>query len=146
MRALIQRVSRAEVEVDNQVTGAIGNGLLILLGIQHDDTEQDAEYLVRKITGLRIFNDSQGKMNHSIRDVGGSLLVVSQFTLYGDCRKGMRPSFDQAARPEQAKLLYEHFMSVARATGLSIQTGTFQASMQVTLTNDGPVTLMCESC
>jgi D-tyrosyl-tRNA(Tyr) deacylase len=145
MRAVIQRVSRAQVEVNNNVTGAINNGLLILLGIQHEDTEQDAEHLVRKITGLRVFNDNAGKMNHSVRDVGGSLLVVSQFTLYGDCRKGMRPSFDRAARPEQAKALYEHFVNVAIATGVSVATGMFQASMQVTLTNDGPVTLICDS-
>jgi D-aminoacyl-tRNA deacylase len=145
MRAVIQRVTSAQVEVSSHVTGVIGLGLLVLLGIQHEDTEQDAEYLVRKITGLRIFNDDAGKMNRNVRDVGGSLLVVSQFTLYGDCRKGMRPSFDRAARPEHAQRLYDYFVTVVRTTGIAIETGVFQASMQVTLTNDGPVTLICES-
>ena len=145
MRAVIQRVTNARVEVSGHVTGSIGRGLLILLGIQHEDNEQDADYLVRKITGLRIFNDEAGKMNRSVRDVDGSLLIVSQFTLYGDCRKGMRPSFDGAARPEQAQRLYEYFVTVARTTGIPTETGVFQASMQVTLTNDGPVTLICES-
>jgi D-tyrosyl-tRNA(Tyr) deacylase len=145
MRAVIQRVTRARVEVEGQVTGAIENGLLVLLGVRHEDKEQDAEYLVRKVIGLRIFNDDAGKMNLSVRDVGGSLLVVSQFTLYGDCTKGMRPSFDRAARPEQAKRLYDHFVSLARASGIPTETGIFQASMQVTLTNEGPVTLICES-
>jgi D-tyrosyl-tRNA(Tyr) deacylase len=145
MRAVIQRVTRAQVEVDGRITGAIDVGLLVLLGIEHEDTEQDADYLVRKITGLRIFNDDAGKMNRSVVDVGGSLLVVSQFTLYGDCRKGMRPSFDRAARPDQAQGLYDHFVTLARGTGVRTETGVFQASMQVTLTNDGPVTLICES-
>lgn len=145
MRAVVQRVTRAEVQVSSHVTGSIKVGLLILLGIEHEDTEQDAEYLVRKISGLRIFNDDAGKMNRSIREIGGALLVVSQFTLYGDCRKGMRPSFDRAARPEQAKRLYEHFVAQARASGIPTETGIFQANMQVTLTNDGPVTLICES-
>jgi D-aminoacyl-tRNA deacylase len=145
MRAVIQRVSRARVEVEDQVTGAIENGLLILLGVQHEDTEQDVEYLVRKIAGLRVFNDEAGKMNLSVREAGGALLVVSQFTLYGDCRKGMRPSFDRAARPDVAKRLYEQFVALARASGIPTETGVFQASMQVTLTNEGPVTLICES-
>lgn len=145
MRAVIQRVTHAQVEVNGHVTGAIEGGLLVLLGIQHEDTEQDAGYLTRKITGLRIFNDEAGKMNRCIKDVGGSLLVVSQFTLYGDCRKGMRPSFDRAARPDHAKRLYEYFIEQVRTTGVRIQTGVFQASMQITLTNDGPVTLICES-
>jgi len=145
MRAVIQRVSQAKVEVSSNVTGTIQAGLLILIGVQHQDTEEDAEYLVRKITGLRIFNDDAGKMNRNICDAGGSLLVVSQFTLYGDCRKGMRPSFDRAARPEHAKRLYDHFVAQARATGIPTETGVFQASMQVTLINDGPVTLICES-
>lgn len=145
MRAVIQRVTSAQVEVSSHVTGSIGLGLLVLLGIEHQDTEQDADYLVRKIVGLRIFNDDAGKMNRSVRDIGGSLLIVSQFTLYGDCRKGMRPSFDLAARPEQAQRLYDYFVSAARDTGIPTETGVFQASMQVTLTNNGPVTLICES-
>jgi D-tyrosyl-tRNA(Tyr) deacylase len=145
MRAVIQRVSRAQVTVGNEVTGTIGLGLLVLLGIRHEDTEQDADYLLRKVTGLRIFNDSSGKMNIDIRGAGGSLLVVSQFTLYGDCRKGMRPSFDRAARPEHAKRLYDHFVAAAAATGIVIQTGTFQASMEIELINEGPVTIICES-
>jgi D-tyrosyl-tRNA(Tyr) deacylase len=145
MRAVIQRVAEASVAVDGQVTGAIERGLLVLLGVQHEDKKEDAEYLVRKITGLRIFNDEAGKMNLSVADVRGSLLVVSQFTLYGDCRKGMRPSFDRAARPEIARELYEYFVTQARNTGIQVETGVFQASMRVSLINDGPVTLICES-
>lgn len=145
MRAVIQRVTQARVEVDEQVTGAIEAGLLVLLGIEREDSEHDAEYLVRKIAGLRIFDDETGKMNRSIRDISGSILVVSQFTLYGDCRKGMRPSFDRAARPEQAQSLYETFLAKARATGIKIETGVFQAAMKVTLINDGPVTIICDS-
>jgi D-tyrosyl-tRNA(Tyr) deacylase len=145
MRAVIQRVDAASVEVNGNVTGAIELGLLVLLGVQREDSQRDADYLVNKILGLRIFSDDEGKMNRSVVDVGGSLLVVSQFTLYGDCRKGMRPSFDQAARPEVGKELYEYFVTRARSRGIRVETGVFQASMQVTLINNGPVTLICES-
>ena len=127
------------------MTGSIEHGILVLLGVQQQDTKSDAGYLARKIAGLRIFNDAAGKMNRSVIDVEGSLLVVSQFTLYGDCRKGMRPSFDKAARPEIAKELYEYFVTQARNTGIRVETGVFQASMTVSLINDGPVTLICES-
>jgi D-tyrosyl-tRNA(Tyr) deacylase len=145
MRAVLQRVTRASVEVNGNVTGAIDEGLLVLLGVEREDTQRDAEYLVNKIVGLRIFNDNAGKMNRSVTDAGGSLLVVSQFTLYGDCRRGMRPSFDQAARPELGKELYDYFVTRARNRGIRVETGVFQASMQVSLINNGPVTLICES-
>jgi D-aminoacyl-tRNA deacylase len=145
MRVVIQRVSQARVEVAAEVTGQIGAGLLVLLGIEKRDSRADADYLVDKTIGLRIFPDDQGKMNRSLADTGGALLVVSQFTLYGDCRKGRRPSFDQAAPPEQARDLYEYFVAAARTRGVNVATGVFQASMQVTLTNSGPVTLICES-
>jgi D-tyrosyl-tRNA(Tyr) deacylase len=145
MRAVIQRVSEAEVSVDGVVSGSIGRGLLVLLGIDRDDTERDAEYLAHKTAGLRIFSDDQHKMNLSVKDLSGSILVVSQFTLYGDCTKGMRPSYDRAARPEQAKRLYEYFVELLRATGIPVETGVFQAAMRVRLINDGPVTLICES-
>jgi len=145
MRAVIQRVSQASVEVDGQITGAIGNGLLILLGIAKTDTEKEADYLVDKIIGLRIFPDEAGKMNRSVREAGGSLLIVSQFTLYGDVRKGRRPSFDLAAGPQEAERLYEYFVRRARETGITIATGIFQAMMQVQLINDGPVTIICET-
>ena len=145
MRAVLQRVADARVEVGGHVTGSIGVGLLVLLGIQHEDKTQDADYLVRKILGLRVFNDTAGRMNFNVQDVGGSLLVVSQFTLYGDCRKGMRPSFDRAAKPEKAKHLYEYFVTQAQLAGARVETGVFQASMKVTLINDGPVTIICES-
>lgn len=145
MRAVIQRVKEAAVEVNGDVTGAIKQGLVVLLGVQRKDTKQDADYLARKIVGLRVFNDTEGKMNLSVMDCKGSLLVVSQFTLYGDCRKGMRPSFDQAAPPETARELYEYFVTQLRHTGIPVETGVFQASMKVSLVNDGPVTLICES-
>ena len=145
MRALIQRVSAARVEVEGNVAGSIGAGLLVLLGVRGEDTEADAEALVEKVLGLRIFEDAAGKMNLSVRDTGGALLVVSQFTLYGDTRKGRRPSFDMAAPPEQAKRLYEHFVAQARAQGVETQTGVFRATMAVTLTNDGPVTFLLET-
>src|SRR5690242_6058826 len=123
MRLVIQRVSEARVEVDEHVSGRIGNGLLVLLGISKTDTEIDADYLLDKLVGLRIFSDNEGKMNRSISDAGGSLLVVSQFTLYGDCRKGRRPSFDLAAPPERAKELYNYFVAAARRTNLQVETG-----------------------
>jgi D-tyrosyl-tRNA(Tyr) deacylase len=145
MRAVIQRVRSARVEVDNTVTGEIGRGLLVLLGVSREDTTDDGQWLLDKVKGLRIFEDAAGKMNLSVEEIGGGLLIVSQFTLYGDTRKGRRPSFDQAAPAEQARALYEDFVARARATGLPVGTGVFQADMQVHLVNDGPVTLICES-
>jgi|SRR6185437_14668287 len=145
MRAVVQRVSRAKVEVDGAVTGEIGAGLLVLLGISKDDTPAIAGVLAEKIVHLRIFQDEAGKMNRSLIETGGALLVVSQFTLYGDSRKGRRPSFEQAAGAEQARSLYEHFLAAARRTGVLVEAGVFQATMAVTLVNDGPVTLILES-
>jgi D-tyrosyl-tRNA(Tyr) deacylase len=145
MRAVLQRVKSARVEVDGHVTGSIQLGILILLGVARWDTETDAEYLVEKIGGLRIFPDETGKMNRSVQDAGGSLLVVSQFTLYGDCTRGRRPSFDDAAPAGQARLLYEYFVERARQAGLRVATGVFQTMMSVHLENDGPVTLVCDS-
>jgi D-tyrosyl-tRNA(Tyr) deacylase len=145
MRVVIQRVKQASVEVDGQLTGAIGPGLLVLLGIAKTDSVRDADYLVEKTLALRIFPDSEGKMNRNVAEAGGSLLIVSQFTLYGDCRKGRRPSYDLAASPEQAAGLYEYFVNNARTSAVPIETGVFQASMQVCLVNDGPVTLICDS-
>ena len=145
MRAVLQRVKQARVEVDGQVTGAIRRGLLVFLGVARWDTETDAEYPVEKIANLRIFHDENGKMNRSVREAGGALLVVSQFTLYGDTSRGRRPSFDDAAPAAQARLLYEYFVARTRETGLTVETGVFQAMMSVHLENDGPVTLVCES-
>jgi D-aminoacyl-tRNA deacylase len=145
MRAVIQRVSRAQVTVESEITGAIGLGLLVLLGVSTADTEADADYLADKTAGLRIFEDSEGKMNLSVADVHGAILAVSQFTLYGDARKGRRPSYDAAARPEQAKKLYEYFVEKIRAAGLPCETGRFQAEMKVDLVNDGPVTILLDS-
>lgn len=145
MRAVVQRVSRAKVTVNDFVTGEIGLGLLVLLGVGHDDTEIDATYLAEKIAGLRIFHDSDGKMNRSVMDVGGSVLAVSQFTLYGDVRKGKRPSFDGAATPVEAKRLYEFFVERVQAMGLRCETGRFQEMMQVELVNEGPVTILMDS-
>jgi D-tyrosyl-tRNA(Tyr) deacylase len=145
MRAVIQRVSRASVKVDGIVVGQIGKGLLVLLGIAQGDDEAAADYLAEKIAGLRIFEDEAGKMNLSAAEVGGAVLVVSQFTLYGDVRRGKRPSFDRAARPEEANRLYEHFVQRVRAAGLKCETGTFQAMMDVELVNDGPVTILLDS-
>jgi D-tyrosyl-tRNA(Tyr) deacylase len=144
MRALLQRVTEARVIVDQIVTGEIGAGLLVFLGVSKLDTEADADFIAGKVLNLRIFSDEQGKMNHSVLETGGALLVVSQFTLYGDCRKGRRPSFDDAAPAEQARSLYEHFVAVTRRS-LRVETGIFQADMAVSLTNDGPVTLILES-
>ena len=145
MRAVIQRVSSASVKVECEVVGQISTGLLVLLGISQDDSESDADYLADKIAGLRVFEDAEGKMNLSVREAGGAVLAVSQFTLYGDVRRGKRPSFDDAARPEQAKKLYEYFVGKIRETGLHCETGTFQATMQVELVNEGPVTIMLDS-
>jgi D-aminoacyl-tRNA deacylase len=145
MRAVVQRVSRASVKVEEKIVGQIEAGLLVLLGVGQDDSETDADYLVDKIVGLRVFEDADGKMNRSLVDEGGAMLAVSQFTLFGDVRRGKRPSFDAAARPEQAKKLYEYFIEKLRAAGVRCETGTFQAMMQVELVNDGPVTIMIDS-
>ena len=145
MRAVIQRVSRASVSVDGKIVGQIGQGLLVLLGVSRADTESAADYLAEKIAGLRIFEDSAGKMNLSLAEIKGSVLLVSQFTLYGDVRRGKRPSFDAAAPPEQARKLYEYMIERLRALGISCQTGVFQAMMQVELVNDGPVTILLDS-
>lgn len=145
MRAIIQRVTRASVEVERAIVGDIGGGLLVLLGVAKPDTASDADFLAAKIVNLRIFADDAGKMNRSLLDRGGELLVVSQFTLYGDCRKGRRPGFEEAAPPEQARALYEHFVAAARRSGVKVETGVFQAHMAVSLVNDGPVTFLIES-
>ena len=145
MRAVVQRVSRAQVTVNGEIKAQIGLGLLILLGVGRDDTEADATYLAEKVSGLRVFEDDQGKMNRSVQDVGGSVLIVSQFTLYGDVRRGKRPSFDAAAPPEKARQIYELFMEQIRAAGLRCETGRFQEMMQVELVNEGPVTILLDS-
>jgi D-tyrosyl-tRNA(Tyr) deacylase len=145
MKAVIQRVSRAQVEVDGRVTGAIGMGLLVLLGIHRDDSEKDVVWMADKIRHLRIFEDEGGLMNRSLLDVGGALLVVSQFTLHGDCRKGRRPSWNGAAPPELARPLYERFIGTCRQCGIPTESGVFQAMMEVTLTNSGPVTILLDS-
>ena len=144
MRVVLQRVSRAQVSVDERITGNIGRGLVLLVGFIAGDDEADLLCMAEKVVGLRIFSDDQGKMNRSVADVGGELLVVSQFTLYGDARKGRRPSFIDAARPEVAIPLYERFVDLLRATGLRVETGEFGAIMEVELVNDGPVTLILE--
>lgn|SRR5215472_7780481 len=145
MRALLQRVSRASVTVDGAVTGTIGRGLLTLLAVRDGDTERQAEHLANKVLQLRIFPDDQGKMNRSLVEISGELLVISQFTLYADTRKGNRPSYSQAARAETAEPLYRHFIEFCRKTGLKVEAGVFGAHMDVHLVNDGPVTLMCYS-
>lgn len=145
MRAVVQRVSRAQVLVAAEIVGTIDSGMLVLIGVSGTDTEADADYLAEKIIGLRIFADEDGKMNRSLTEVGGAVLVVSQFTLYGDVRRGKRPSFDAAAPPEQARRLYEHFVERVRAVGLRCETGRFQEMMQVELINDGPVTILVDS-
>ena len=145
MRAVVQRVSSARVEVDGEVTGAIGRGLLVLLGVGQGDTNRQAAWLAEKIGGLRIFEDDAGKMNLSVQDIGGSVLVVSQFTLYADCRKGRRPSFTEAAPPDVADRLYQVFVSHLRALGVPLETGVFQAHMDVHLVNEGPVTILLDA-
>jgi D-aminoacyl-tRNA deacylase len=145
MRAVIQRVSRAKVTINGWTSGEIGQGLLVLLGVGQQDTESDATYLAEKIAGLRIFEDRDGKMNGSVQDVSGSVLVVSQFTLYGDVRRGRRPSFDAAAPPGDARRLYEFFVERMRESGLRCETGRFQEMMQVELVNEGPVTILLDS-
>ena len=144
MRAVIQRVKRAEVRVDHRATGKIGAGMLVLLGIGREDTVEAAERLADKIVNLRIFDDETGRMNRPLLETGGGLLCVSQFTLYGDCRKGRRPSYDQAAPPDVACRLYEAFLQCVRARGIPVETGQFQAMMEVELVNDGPVTLLLD--
>jgi D-aminoacyl-tRNA deacylase len=145
MRAVVQRVSRAKVTVGGEVTGEIGSGLLVLLGVGQGDTRVEADYLAEKIVRLRIFEDADGKMNLSVMDAGGAALAVSQFTLYGDVRRGKRPSFDAAALPQQARELYEYFVEKIRAAGLRCETGRFQEMMQVELVNEGPVTILLDS-
>ena len=145
MRAVVQRVKRAEDRVGEEVVGRIGFGVVVLLGVGKNDTEASAEALAEKITTLRVFEDDQGKMNKSLMDTGGQALCVSQFTLYGDCRKGRRPSYDQAGAPDQAVVLYESFVSSLRKRGIPTETGRFRAMMEVELINDGPVTLLIDS-
>src|SRR5438105_15957403 len=145
MRAVVQRVTRASVTVDHEIIGEIRNGLVVLLGIARDDTEKDADYLVEKIAALRIFDDESGRMNRSVTDVHGGVLIVSQFTLYGDVRRGLRPSWIDAAPPEIAEPLYDFFVRQARAAVDNVASGKFQAMMQVELVNDGPVTILLDS-
>lgn len=145
MRAVVQRVSRAEVRVDGVQIAEIGRGLLALVGISREDSRPDLEWMARKIVDLRIFDDSEGKLNLSLKDVGGKLLVVSQFTLHGDCRKGRRPSYTEAAPPELAERLYQEFIEIVRQLVPDVQRGQFQAEMEVSLVNDGPVTLILDS-
>lgn len=145
MRAVVQRVTEGDVTVENEVTGSIGNGFVVLLGVEDTDTEKDAEYLADKIVGLRVFEDSEDKMNLSLQDVGGEMLVISQFTLLADARKGRRPNFVKAARPEMARKLYEHFVEKVKAQGVHVGEGVFQAHMLVRIHNDGPVTILLDS-
>lgn len=145
MRAVVQRVTDADVSVDNKITGAIGKGYVVLLGVEEGETEADADYMVEKITGLRVFEDDEGKMNLSMMDVGGELLSVSQFTLLADARKGRRPSFVKAARPDEANRLYRYFNEKIRGKGIKVEEGIFQAEMLVRINNDGPVTILLDS-
>ena len=145
MRAVVQRVTKAAVTVDESVVGTIGLGLLVLLGVSRSDTTASADYMIDKLLGLRVFEDPEGKMNLSVREVGGAMLVVSQFTLFGDVRRGKRPSFDDAARPEQARALYEYVVGKICELGIECATGEFQAMMHVSLVNDGPVTILIDS-
>lgn len=145
MRAVVQRVTDADVSVDNKITGSIGKGYVVLLGVEDGDTEADADYMVEKITGLRVFEDNEGKMNLSMMDIGGELLSVSQFTLLADARKGRRPSFVKAARPDDANRLYRYFNEKVREKGIKVGEGVFQAEMLVRINNDGPVTILLDS-
>jgi D-aminoacyl-tRNA deacylase len=145
MRAVVQRVSRAQVAASGEIAGEIGLGLLVLLGVGRDDAEPDATYLAEKVAGLRVFEDADGKMNRNVQEVGGSVLAVSQFTLYGDVRRGKRPSFDAAAPPEKARQLYEFFVEQIRTAGVRCETGRFQEMMKVELVNEGPVTILLDS-
>lgn len=145
MRVVVQRCKEAQVTVDGEVTGSIRAGLMLLVGVTHGDTEKDAAYLADKVAGLRIFEDEAGKMNHSVTDTNGAILSVSQFTLYGDCRKGRRPNFMAAAAPDEAKRLYDYFNEQLRQGGLQVETGVFGAMMDVSLVNWGPVTLLLDS-
>jgi len=145
MRAVIQRVTEASVEVSDAVTGEIGAGFVVLLGVARDDANTDADYLADKTVNLRVFDDDEGKMNRSILETGGAMLVVSQFTLYGDVRRGRRPSYSEAAEPEKANQLYEYFVERVRSYGVKVETGVFQAMMRVSLVNDGPVTILLDS-
>lgn len=145
MRAVVQRTTGSSVAVDNEIVGKIGKGFTVLWGIKKGDTQKDAEYLIDKIINMRIFEDSEGKLNLSLNDVKGSLLLISQFTLYGDMKKGRRPSFDEAARNDEAKPLYEYAVDYARKQGITVQTGIFGADMKVSILNDGPVTILLDS-
>jgi D-aminoacyl-tRNA deacylase len=145
MRVVVQRVTRASVTIDGEIAGEIGNGLVVLLGIARDDTRDDADYLVPKIVALRIFDDAEGRMNVAIKDIDGGLLVVSQFTLYGDVRRGLRPSWSDAAAPEIAEPLYDYFVESSRKLLGRVETGSFRKTMQVELVNDGPVTILLDS-
>lgn len=145
MRAVLQRVKNASVSVDGEVIGSIGEGILIFLGVADSDTEADMKYIADKMINLRIFGDDKGKMNFSVSDIGGELLIVSQFTLYGDCRKGRRPDFTSAGKPDFARSMYENFIEYCKASGLKTEHGSFGADMQVELINDGPVTIMLDS-
>lgn len=145
MRAVLQRVQKSSVAVDGETVSSISKGIMLLLGVEKNDTEDDLKYIADKTLALRIFEDENGKMNLSITDIGGELLIISQFTLYGDCRKGRRPSFDKAAAPEKANMLYEKFIEVCRNSGLKVQTGIFGADMKVDILNDGPVTIILDS-
>lgn len=145
MRAVVQKVTRASVTIDGEVVGEIGNGLVVLLGVARDDTKEDADYLSAKIVALRIFDDKEGRMNVSLKDIAGGLLVVSQFTLYGDVRRGLRPSWSDAGAPEIAEPLYEYFVESSRKLLATVETGSFRKMMQVELVNDGPVTLLLDS-
>ena len=145
MRAVVQRVKRAEVRVNGDVVGSVGPGLLVLVGFGRTDADKDLQNIAEKIVNLRVFGDEQGKMNRSLLEIGGQVLCVSQFTLYGDCRKGRRPSYDQAAGPDTAQRLYDDFVKALRSLGIVVATGQFQAMMEVELVNDGPVTLLLDS-